>query len=291
MYGRAGTAAQGGHVILAAGTGGTAVASSSTAGAGGHVYISGGVGGDVDGGTTYGAAGNVYIDGGVISGGTGYGHVYIGTQNPSGLLMIGNGGTPDVTCVVSDSDTTSVGLRVENLQSNASSIARIHIRSAGASGGDPFTLYEVNAVTSYSIGIDNSDSDKLKFVVGSTPSAATGFLEVDTNGTCVFNENSTSTQDFRIETDGNANGFFVDASANAIGFNVAAPETIIHLDGSVTWAEQAGTPSNPTSGVAMRVYMKADKFIIQFNDAGTVRYKYLDLTGTGVTWVATTSAP
>ena len=81
-----------------------------------------------------------------------------------------------------------------------------------------------------------------------------------------------------------------------LGLGVAAPDTILHLGGNaaalaITWDEDATTPANPTAGAQMRVYMKADKLIIQFNDAGTVRYKYLDLTGTGVTWVHTTSAP
>lgn len=57
------------------------------------------------------------------------------------------------------------------------------------------------------------------------------------------------------------------------------------------YAEQSATPANPASGTEMHVYMKADKFVIQYNDAGTVRYKYLDLTGTGVTWTHTTTAP
>lgn len=60
---------------------------------------------------------------------------------------------------------------------------------------------------------------------------------------------------------------------------------------SETFTERSGTPSNPTSGTEARIYMKGDKLIIQFNDGGTVRYKYLDLTGTGVTWTHTTSAP
>lgn len=55
--------------------------------------------------------------------------------------------------------------------------------------------------------------------------------------------------------------------------------------------EQSSTPSTPSSGTQARLYMKADKLIIQYNDGGTVRYKYLDLTGTGVTWVHTTTAP
>jgi hypothetical protein len=45
------------------------------------------------------------------------------------------------------------------------------------------------------------------------------------------------------------------------------------------------------SGQELNIYVKGDKLIFQFNNAGTVRYKYLDLTGTGVTWVHTTTAP
>lgn len=55
--------------------------------------------------------------------------------------------------------------------------------------------------------------------------------------------------------------------------------------------ETSTTPPTPAASDAFHVYIKGDKFIIQFNDAGTIRYKYLDLTGTGVTWVHTTTAP
>lgn len=51
------------------------------------------------------------------------------------------------------------------------------------------------------------------------------------------------------------------------------------------------TPTNTTSGVAPQIYIKGTKIVFQFEDAGTVRYKYLDLSGTGVTWVHTTVAP
>ena len=60
---------------------------------------------------------------------------------------------------------------------------------------------------------------------------------------------------------------------------------------AITLQESTANPATPTSGAEMRVYMKADKFIIQYNDAGTVRWKYLDLTGTGVTWTHTAAAP
>ena len=55
--------------------------------------------------------------------------------------------------------------------------------------------------------------------------------------------------------------------------------------------ERTATPANPTQDTTVHVYCRANKIIFQWNDAGTVRYKYLDLTGTGVTWVHTTTAP
>jgi hypothetical protein len=59
-----------------------------------------------------------------------------------------------------------------------------------------------------------------------------------------------------------------------------------------TFLEVASSPSSTlTTNTMAQVYLKADKLIIRFDNAGTTRYKYLDLTGTGVTWVHTTTAP
>lgn len=60
----------------------------------------------------------------------------------------------------------------------------------------------------------------------------------------------------------------------------------------IVFDERTTTPSGtPADGAEARIYMKADKLVIQYNDAGIVRYKYLDLTGTGVTWTHTPTAP
>lgn len=56
-----------------------------------------------------------------------------------------------------------------------------------------------------------------------------------------------------------------------------------------TWA--GGAPLSPLQDSAVNIYMRADRLIIQYDDAGTVRYKYLLLSGTGATWVHTTVAP
>ena len=89
-------------------------------------------------------------------------------------------------------------------------------------------------------------------------------------------------------------------AGSAVGFALAtatqsglAPSGAFNAgeQGNLALQEKSSTPSNPTSSNETKIYMKADKLIIQFNDAGTVRYKYLDLTGVGVTWTHTTTAP
>jgi len=69
------------------------------------------------------------------------------------------------------------------------------------------------------------------------------------------------------------------------GLGLDAGSSFINL------TEEAANPGDPGSGIGAILYMKDDKFIIKYNDSGTIRFKYLDLTGTGVTWVHTTSAP
>lgn len=61
--------------------------------------------------------------------------------------------------------------------------------------------------------------------------------------------------------------------------------------GRLKLIELSAHPADPISGVAPHVYVKGDKLFAQYNDGGTVRYKYLDLTGTSATWTHTTVAP
>ena len=63
-------------------------------------------------------------------------------------------------------------------------------------------------------------------------------------------------------------------------------------DGGVTYMSMfpTTTPDAPSSG-EVQIYFKSDKIVFRYSDGGTLRYKYLDLTGTGVTWVHTTTAP
>ena len=53
----------------------------------------------------------------------------------------------------------------------------------GASGGDPYLLYEIVGVTSWTVGLDNSDSDSYKICgSGTFGGAATDYFKIATNG-------------------------------------------------------------------------------------------------------------
>lgn len=77
--------------------------------------------------------------------------------------------------------------------------------------------------------------------------------------------------------------------ATVIVGNAAGDAT--DIKGNITLRPQGAAPAAPSSSSEGNVYIKGGKLIIQYNDAGTTRYKYLDLTSTGVTWVHTTTAP
>ena len=62
--------------------------------------------------------------------------------------------------------------------------------------------------------------------------------------------------------------------------------------GSMHLAEVTTTPTNPASSAGVVVYTKADKFVIAFNHAGTMRYVTYDLTQSSTAvWATSTTAP
>jgi hypothetical protein len=66
------------------------------------------------------------------------------------------------------------------------------------------------------------------------------------------------------------------------------------ITGYLSIQETANVPGTALLGTGneMNIFMKADKFCIQFKDSGgTVRYLSMDLTGTGTTWVHGTAVP
>jgi hypothetical protein len=88
------------------------------------------------------------------------GKVGIGTTSPTTALHIENSNSMS-------GDPGSNGVPSIYLYNSSNSSTTAHsimaLRSAGSGGGNPYLSYDINGVTGYSIGIDNSDADKLKF--------------------------------------------------------------------------------------------------------------------------------
>jgi len=121
----------------------------------------------------------------------------------------------------------------------------------------------------------------------------------DSTNPAVYFGNDTNLGFYRLTTDtirfALGSTTTVDFSPTGIALVTGSSFTMnggeFQLDEAIRFTETTNTPPGLASGSAMAVYMRGDRFIIAYNDGGTPRYKYLDLTGTGVTWVHSTSPP
>jgi hypothetical protein len=123
------------------------------------------------------------------------GNVGIGTTNPGYLLDVSTavvGGTTDMR--VFNSATT-----------DAASGTRGIISVANAAVGDPRLVLAITGVKEYSLGIDNSDSDKFKINDGSDPSSGTNYLTIDSGNVGI----GTTSPDRKLDIEG-------DVSTNAL---------------------------------------------------------------------------
>ena len=176
-----------------------------------------------------------------------------------------------------------VGIRKSDPQS------ALHILGNGSNGANNYIFFGDsfnNTGTPYAaIGENNgTDSDALEaygkngfFVRVATFGSTAKLCVTSTGAVCVNTETAVSGAELTVNGD-------VDISQT---LNVQSNGT---FTGHVKY-KATGTPSAPASAAEFNLYYRANKFIIQYNDVGTTRYKYLDLNGTGVTWVHTTVAP
>jgi hypothetical protein len=105
-----------------------------------------------------------------------------------------------------------------------------------ASGGD-YGIYQTGSGINY-LGSNTSIGGTLGVTGATTLSAP-----LTVNSSAVFNEGSADS-DFRVESDGNANMVFVDASTDNVGIGTNAPDKTLHVNGEVKIATVTATPTS-----------------------------------------------
>lgn len=87
--------------------------------------------------------------------------------------------------VTGTSGTTNT-CSIDNNNNTSSTIARTFIRVGGGTAGDAYDTWTIGSTRAYCLGIDNSDSDKLKIntqaASGTNPSSGTNLLTVFSTG-------------------------------------------------------------------------------------------------------------
>lgn len=89
--------------------------------------------------------------------------------------------------------------------------------------------------------------------------------------------------EYRITTTNSVRAFEVGDSTASEGF--------VKFDAHLQLEDQVSHPGDPGTSGPILFYRKGSLIVFKYNDSGTIRYKYLDMAGTGVTWVHTTTAP
>ena len=123
------------------------------------------------------------------------------------------------------------GMRVTNTMANAtvkySRVQAVHYTTAEEGItliGGTFSSGVNNITWGWGFSAENSATAH-RFGTGATITTLSGTerMAIESTGTIIVNDDGVSTADFRIEGDTNANLFFLDASADCIGINNAAP--------------------------------------------------------------------
>lgn len=153
------------------------------------------------------------------------GNVGIGTTGPNYKLEVN--GTSGFTgnMVFTTDNTYDIGA------SGATRPRTGYFGTALALGGTPATTGTLRLNNAGSFKIRNAGNTADFEIITVT---ASDVLEIGTGtllSSIVFNENGSDT-DFRIESDTDANMFFVDAGNNRIGIGTASPATTLHVDAS-----------------------------------------------------------
>lgn len=103
---------------------------------------------------------------------------------------------------------------------------------------------------------------------------------------------SSGTGKHNLYVSGTADNYF----AGKVGIGIATPLSKLHIEGASGWIIQDEQDTNPTTTEldaddSVAIYNKADKFVIAYNNGGTMTYISIPLDGSTTTWTHNTTAP
>jgi hypothetical protein len=115
--------------------------------------------------------------------------VRLANENANGRLST-NGGTVsgrvEITPVANNTNPSQNGLYIYNPNNSVNNCAIIAARVAGSSAGDPYVSWDIANVSGWSMGMDNSDAQKLK-INKSWDFTGTDIVIIDSSGNTRFN--------------------------------------------------------------------------------------------------------
>lgn len=239
-----------------------------------------------------------------------YGSSSITTQNLDfriGADRTGDGNT--YIRLIGDTTYTDAGLSIERL-AGANGVSWMYSRGTGNFNIGTFDAGDLYLFTSNTARLIINDSgqigmgslissNKLTLSGGSYADTAIQFSNTaDATGddwTIGSGVTSTDTDYLAIRRNGTdaismSESGMTFRTSGSLAMSIDGAQGLV-MEKTIYFREQSSTPGAGTINVVMNQYFKDNKIIFQFNDGGTTRYKYLDLSGTGVTWVHTTTAP
>lgn len=162
-----------------------------------------------------------------------------------------------------------------NDSNTASSKANEVISVAGATADDPFVSYVVTGVTTWSIGVDNSDSDKFKISTSATLGSSDA-VTVDTSGNVVVTGSTTSRRPIVTASAGktyaltDANTFQLSTSAIGISHTIPPNANTAFPIGTEIYVYQQGAGQvtfNPGVGVTLNSAFSNRRIALRFTGA------------------------
>lgn len=123
--------------------------------------------------------------------------------------------------------------------------------------------------------------------------AASTFVTLSATASLANERVLTGTANQIVVTDGGAGSTVTLSTPQSIDTGATVQFVQLTLTGRLFGSEMSTNPvvGDLTSLAAFAVYMKGDKFVIAYNNAGTMTYITLDLDGSDTTWAHGTTAP